>query len=273
MDAARPSGGRASGRGLTGPAIAGPAPLRWRPPTPLGAFAPLGWWSPLGLGVVPPFRCGCSRSARPRCWAVVLAGWPVVGLKCSRCDGLLARAGGGVRRADNGPAHLVLVPLPLPPPRRAGRGWPPAAGRGPCAVAAWPLRPGARKAGRARQKKQRARRMGAVIGGSRSGAAAVRPCRGPRLRPAPAGASMPPPSLQCGPRPVRPSAAAGSTRAPSRGPGAPWQSREPGKKCTREMEEPARTSPLRDFASATHAPMRAGARGGSNGVSFLARNC
>lgn len=271
MDAARPSGGRASGRGLTGPAIAGPAPLRWRPPTPLGAFAPLGWWSPLGLGFVPPFRCGCSRAARPACWAVVLAGWPVVGLKCSRCDGLLARAGRWCSQGRQRPCSLGFGPLPLPPPRRAGRGWPAVAGprrRGGAAPA-----PGARKAGRARQNEQRARRMGAVIGGSRSGAAAARPCRGPRLRPARLGASMPPPSLQCGPRPVRPSAAAGSTRAPSRGPGAPRQSRETGSKGTKETEKPARTSPLRDIASTTHAPMRAGARGGSNGVSFFARNC
>ena len=153
----------------------------------------------------------------PRFWAVVLAGWPVVGLKCSRCDGLLARAGRWCSQGRQRPCSLCFGPLPLPPPRRAGRGWPPATGRGPCAVAAWPLRPGARKAGRARQNEQRARRMGAVIGGSRSGAAAARPCRGPRLRPARLGASMPPPSLQCGPRPVRPSAAAGSRTARPRG--------------------------------------------------------
>lgn len=151
----------------------------------------------------------------PRFWAVVLAGWPVVGLKCSRCDGLLARAGRWCSQGRQRPCSLGFGPLPLPPPRRAGRGWPAVAGprrRGGAAPA-----PGARKAGRARQNEQRARRMGAVIGGSRSGAAAARPCRGPRLRPARLGASMPPPSLQCGPRPVRPSAAAGSRAARPRG--------------------------------------------------------
>lgn len=205
MDATRPSGGRASGRGLSGPAIAGPAPLLRRPPTPLGAFALRGWWSPLGLGVVPPFRCGCSRAARPACWAVVLAGWPVVGLKCSRCDGLSPARGGGVRMADNGHAHLVLAPSPCPLPAERGRGWPAVAGprrRGGTAPA-----PGARKAGRARQKKQRARRMGAVIERGRSGAAGPPAGAGPRHKgpvcPAPSGGPAAAGSRAARPRGVR----------------------------------------------------------------------
>lgn len=260
MDAARPSGGRASGRGLTGPAIAGPAPLLRRPPTPLGAFALRGWWSPLGLGVVPPFRCGCSRAARPACWAVVLAGWPVVGLKCSRCDGLLARAGRWCSQGRQRPCSLGFGPLPLPPPRRAGRGWPAVAGprrRGGAAPA-----PGARKAGRARLKKQRARRMGAVVERGRSGAAGPPAGAGPRhegpVCPAPSG----------GP------AAAGSRAARPRGIRArPGNRGRQAAKAPERWGEPARTSPLRDIASTTHAPMRAGARGGSNGVSFFKRNC
>ena len=260
MDAARPSGGRASGRGLSGPAIASPAPLLRRPPTPLGAFALRGWCSPLGLGVVPPFRCGCSRAARPACWAVVLAGWPVVGLKCSRCDGLLARAGRWCSQGRQRPCSLGFGPLPLPPPRRAGRGWPAVAGprrRGGAAPA-----PGARKAGRARQKKQRARRMGAVVERGRSGAAGPPAGAGPRhegpVCPAPAG----------GP------AAAGSRAARPRGVRArPGNRGRQAAKATERWGEPERTSPLRDIASTTHAPMRAGARGGSNGVSFFTRNC
>lgn len=205
MDAARPSGGRASGRGLNGPAIAGPAPLLRRPPTPLGAFALRGWWSPLGLGVVPPFRCGCSRAARPACWAVVLAGWPVVGLKCSRCDGLFARAGRWCSQGRQRPCSLGFGPLPLPPPRRAGRGWPAVAGprrRGGAAPA-----PGARKAGRARLKKQRARRMGAVVERGRSGAAWPPAGAGPRHKgpvcPAPSGGPAAAGSRAARPRGVR----------------------------------------------------------------------
>lgn len=77
------------------------------------------------------------------------------------------------------------------------------------------------------------------------------------------------PSLQCGPRPVRgPRRRRVTSRAPSRGTGAPRQSRETGSKGTRETEEPERTSPLRDIASATHAPCARGRAGALTGFPF-----